>query len=90
MSQRPEPQEVSSVRVRIVGDEYSIKGKGSPDYIKQLAQLVDKYLSPVVKQFPNLPRNQASILALMNMADDLEKQKQENRELMELVAEIEK
>jgi cell division protein ZapA (FtsZ GTPase activity inhibitor) len=52
--------------------------------------MVDKYLSPVVQQFPNLPRNRASILALMNMADELEKQKQENRELMELVAEVEK
>ena len=90
MSGQLEPQEIHSVRVRIAGDEYSIRGKGSPDYIRQLAQMVDKYLSPVVQQFPNLPRNRASILALMNMADELEKQKQENRELMELVAEVEK
>ncbi len=90
MSGQSEPQEIHSVRVRIAGDEYSIRGKGSPDYIRQLAQMVDKYLSPVVQQFPNLPRNRASILALMNMADELEKQKQENRELMELVAEVEK
>ncbi|NMB12928.1 MAG: cell division protein ZapA [Firmicutes bacterium] len=91
MSKQPEPSEqTQSVRVRIAGDEYSIRGKGGPEYVKRLAKVVDSYLSPVVQRHPNLPRNRASILALMNMAHDLESQKQENQELMELVAEVEK
>ncbi|NLJ86610.1 MAG: cell division protein ZapA [Firmicutes bacterium] len=91
MPGQPEPKnQIQSVRIRIAGDEYCIRGKGGPEYIRKLAQVVDDYLSPVVQQYPNLPRNWASILALMNMADELERQKQENRELMELVAEVEK
>ncbi|NLK08723.1 MAG: cell division protein ZapA [Firmicutes bacterium] len=90
MSQRPKSREVHSVRVRIADDEYNIRGKGSPEYIRRLAQIVNEYFVPVTERFPNLPRNRAGVLALMNMANDLEKQRQENRELMELVAEIEK
>ena len=86
----PPGEQANSVRVRIAGDEYNIRGEGGSDYIKELAQIVDSYLSPVVQRYPNLPRNRASILALMNMAHDLQVQRQENQELMELVSEIEK
>ena len=88
--QSPPGDQVQSVRVRIAGDEYNIRGEGGSDYIKELAQIVDSYLSPVVLRYPILPRNRASILALMNMAHDLQVQRQENQELMELVSEIEK
>jgi len=91
VSKQPEPKEQNqSVRVRIAGDEYNIRGEGGPEYIERLANVVDSYLTPVVQRHPNLPRNRASILALMNMAHDLESQRQENQELMELVAEVEK
>lgn len=91
MSGEPKPTgSVTSVRVRIAGDEYAIKGNGSPEYIKKLAELVDSYLNAVLERHPTLPRNRASILALLNLADDLEKQRQENRELRELLSEIEK
>ncbi|HHV94561.1 MAG TPA: cell division protein ZapA [Firmicutes bacterium] len=88
--QSPSGDQVQSVRVRIAGDEYNIRGIGGPEYIKELAQIVDSYLAPVVQRYPNLSRNRASILAMMNMAHDLQVQKRENRELMELVSEIEK
>lgn len=91
MSKQPEPRKsTQGVRVRIAGDEYSIRGEGGPEHIKRLAGIVDSYLSPVIQRHPNLPRNRASILALMNMAHDLERQRQDNQELMELVAEVEK
>jgi cell division protein ZapA len=91
MSKQSEPKEpTQSVRVRIAGDEYTIRGTGGSEHIKRMAKIVDSYLSPVVQRHPNLPRNRASILALMNMAHDLDSQKRENQELMGLVAEVEK
>lgn len=77
--------EMVRVRVRIDGDEYSIRGRASRSYVLSLASIVDAQISRIRKGNPNLPRHQAAILAAINLADELQTLKKENQELFELL-----
>jgi len=75
------------VRVRIDGDELSIRGQGSEAYVRDLARIVNQRIMDVRRTHPNLPRHHAAILACMYLADEAYKLRQENKELLQLLEE---
>jgi len=76
-----------SVRVRILGEDHIIKGDAPAEYIIKLAQQVDTHLTKIQKSNPTLPRHKAAILAALNIADELERLREEYNELLKLMEE---
>jgi cell division protein ZapA len=64
-------EESRSVRVRIFGSEYSIRGEAEAEYIRELARYVDGKMQEVARGTSlNVPLK-VSILAAINLADEV-------------------
>ncbi len=74
---------MGSVEVYILGQKYTIKGGEPDEYIIELAKYVDSKLQEVFSKSPNMPPIKATILASLDIANDLHKLKNE-RELVSL------
>lgn len=78
----------NTVRVRILGEEHSIRGEASAEYINQIGSILDTKLREVQKSHPNLTRYHMVILAAFNLADELEKIKAEYKELLQIMEDV--
>jgi cell division protein ZapA len=68
---------MGSIEISILGQKYAIKGDASEEYIKRLAAYVDDKLKEVHASNPNITPLKASILASLNIADELHKLKED-------------
>ncbi len=75
------------VRVRILGEEYVIRGQVPPDYIVRLAEIVDTRMRAIQQQHPQLVLHRVAILAAFHLADELERARRENADLLQLLEE---
>jgi cell division protein ZapA len=66
---------MGSTEVYILGQKYTIKGDEPEEYIRDLASYVDKKLKEVYNSSPNITPVKASILAALDIADELFKLK---------------
>ncbi len=73
------------VNVRIYGEEYTMKGSASPEYMKRLAQYVDEKMGQVSKANSRLGVNKIAVLTAINMADELFRVRQELHKLETLL-----
>ncbi len=80
-------QEEQKVSVQIFGELYVIRGKGSEDYIKSLADDIDKKMREIALKFPRLAAHQVATLVALNLADEVVKLKEEQETVMELLGE---
>ncbi|MEE9524928.1 MAG: cell division protein ZapA [Thermodesulfovibrionales bacterium] len=64
---------MGSIEVIILGQRYTIKGDADEEYIKELANYVDTRIKEVIEAAPNTSPLKASILAALNIADELHK-----------------
>ncbi|OAT79388.1 cell division protein ZapA [Desulfotomaculum copahuensis] len=78
------PQE-TRVEVEIFGEYYILKGEGQEEYLRLLAQFVNKKMRQVITRNPSLGLAKGSILTALNIADDLMKLQKEYDELLELL-----
>lgn len=78
----------NKVTVRIAGNEYVLCGDESPEYIQKVALFVDKKLQEITRKNHLLSTSMASVLASVNMAEELFQLKEvlndRERELKEL------
>ena len=76
--------EKDSVTVEIYGQEYKIKGEEDGEYMAELARHVDKRMKEVAKGIPAAGSlAKISILAALNIADELFRERDEKRRVME-------
>jgi cell division protein ZapA len=75
---------MGSTEVYILGQKYTIKGEAPEEYIRELAAFVDKKLKDVYASSPNITPVKASILAALDIADELYKLKNQQEELTKL------
>lgn len=66
-----------SAEVYVLGQKYTIKGDKPEKHVQSLARDINKRISDVCSKFPNMAPNQAMILTLFNMADELDKLNEE-------------
>ena len=75
-------QSKNTITVEILGQAYTIRGDADSDYIKELASYVDSQIREVAKKHPNSSPNKLSILAALNIANEVftlkEKEKNDN------------
>lgn len=75
--------------VHILGQAYMVKGAESPDYVKELAAFVDGRIKEVYTVLPGTPPLRATILAALNIADELFKARNAQAALSQGIREIE-
>jgi len=78
---------MNSVEVYILGQRYTIKGDASEEHIRKLAAFVDGKLKEVHNSSPNITPVKASILAALNIADELFKLRNEQDEMTKYIEE---
>ncbi len=66
---------MGSVDVYILGQKYTVKGDAPEEYIQKVAAFVDTKIKEVHSNAPNITPLKASILAALNIADELHKLK---------------
>jgi len=73
----------TQVNVKIFGQEFTIKGEDSPEYVLSLAEFVDKKMREVASASSVITSHKVTILTAINIADELfrlRKDLDENRE----------
>lgn len=78
---------MGSVEVYILGQKYTIKGDAAAEYIQQLAGYVTGKIKEVSEHSPNITPLKASILAAINIADELHKLKAEQEDVAKKIEE---
>lgn len=77
--------DIQKIAVEIFGERHIVRGEGEPEYIQALAHEVDKKMRLIAQRLPRLAVHQVAILAALNLADDLEKLKEEQENLLQLL-----
>ncbi len=68
-----------STEVEIFGQTYNVRGEGDPDYLLELARLVDSRMRDVAAQVATIDPLKIAILAALNIADEFSRfRKQRN------------
>jgi cell division protein ZapA len=78
---------MGSTEVYILGQKYTIKGDASEEYIREIASFVDKKLKEVHNSIPNITPVKASILAALDIADELFKLRSEQEMMTKTIEE---
>jgi cell division protein ZapA len=73
------------IRVAIFGMEYTLKSEENPQYIVELAQFLDEQMKEVAKKSASSPPIRIAILAALNLADDLFRERHQREKLEERV-----
>jgi len=76
---------MGSVEVYILGQKYTVKGDAPEEYIRDLAFYVDEKLKEVHSSIPNITPVKASILAALNIADELFKMKNDQEKMTKFI-----
>jgi len=72
---------MGSTEVYILGQKYTIKGDAPEEYIQEIAAYVDQKLKDVHSSVPNITPVKASILAALDLADELFQLKNQQEEV---------
>lgn len=80
-------KEDGKVTVEIFGETHVIRGAEDPEYIQKIAHEVDKKMRLTAQRFPRLAAHQVAILVALNLQNDLEKLREEQETLMEMLGE---
>lgn len=80
---------MGSVEVYILGQKYVLKGDASPEYIRELADFVDRKLKEVHSNTANITPLKAAILTALNIADELHKVKNDYNSISQNIKSIE-
>jgi len=65
-----------TVSVRIMGKSYTLRAGDDPEYVRSVAEYVDKKMRSIARGAVNVPQADAAILAAVNIADELHKARQ--------------
>ena len=60
----------SNVTVHICGAEYTISSSESGEYIKRIAEIVDRGITEIKNGHPKVSLSMASVLCAMNLCDE--------------------
>ncbi len=71
------------VSVKIYNHELKIRSDESPEYVREVARYVDSKIYEVVDNVAGVSATKALILAAMNIADELFKQRREYEQLVD-------
>jgi len=76
------------VKILIFDREYHLKAKEGEEYLKAIASYVDGKVKKIAASTNEKGREQISILACLNIADELYKLKEKNRKARERIRQL--
>jgi cell division protein ZapA len=65
------PSEKNTVRVTILGQQYTLRAQGDPKEVELLAQSVDELMHSIAAKSPNADSGRVAVLACLHLADKL-------------------
>lgn len=71
------------LKVNIFGTDYPLKVNADVEYVKRVANYVDRKMREVQASKPNRPLHQIAILAALNITDELLKQNEPDKNSIE-------
>ncbi|MBI4727139.1 cell division protein ZapA [candidate division TA06 bacterium] len=77
----------NGIKVKIFGTEYRIKGDANADYIRQVAGLVDERMRQIAEASMTGSVAKIAILAAVNIADELLKERLTRESAMDKLSE---
>ncbi|RPH94517.1 cell division protein ZapA [candidate division KSB1 bacterium] len=80
---RPVGDRETTVRVTILGQDYPVRADADADYVREIAAFVDARMRMIQKADPDRPSLHISILAALNLTDELFTLRREKQELVE-------
>lgn len=86
MIERKEAEE-KKVIVKIMGDEYVIRGTDAPEYVDRIVSYVEGIIDGIGYSQNKLNKCQVAVLAALKIADELYKLRQEYQYLDDLLKE---
>jgi len=75
----------NKVVVDIYGEEYKIIGETSEEYIKMIADYVDKKMKQIANKNSRLSNSKVAVLAALNIADELSKLQEDYDAIVKLM-----
>ncbi len=75
-------QQGNIIKVTIYGTEYPIRGETDAEYIKKVAEYVDQKMYEVERSSSAKSTVKVAILAALNIADELFREREEKQELI--------
>ncbi len=78
----------TSVRVTILGEEYSIRSDASPSHTRDVAEYVDRTIRHVLSAGTVVETHKVAILAALQITDELFRLRAEGRELTGAIEEL--
>ncbi len=76
-----------SIPVEIYDQTYYLQGGPDPEYVKRLAASLDERMREIADSTRTIDSLKVAVLAALTMADEVERLKQENRELSAMLTE---
>lgn len=73
------------VQVQIFGHSYTIRGEADQDYIASVATYVDRKMREITEKLPVASLSKVAILASLNIADELFKERAKQDEQQQLL-----
>ena len=83
-------EENGKVTVKIYGQEYTIAGGESGDYVETIARHVDKLMTELAAALPSMPVSSLAVLAAVNVTDDLYSARSRISELDNIIKDLRK
>lgn len=78
---------VVKVTARIMGEDYTIRGRTSEEHILLIARFVDEKMLQIAEAYPKLGTSRIAVLAAINLADELLKVREQYEQLTRLLEE---
>lgn len=75
-----------SIRVSIFGRDYNVRGGSDDEYIRMLAEHVDSVMRDIADKSGTLSSGRIAILAALNIADEMFKERQHFKEFADQLA----
>jgi cell division protein ZapA len=77
-----------STSVEIFGQTYNVRGEGDPNYLTELARLVDSRMRDVAAEVATVDPLKIAILAALNIADEFSRYQKDHHGWIEKTEEI--
>ncbi len=77
----------NEVQVQIFGTGYTIRGEADLEYVQRVAAYVDQKMREINEKLPVASLAKVAVLASLNLADELFREREERKRLAEAVAE---
>lgn len=87
MSQELQEDKKQSIKVNIYGQEYPIRSEAEVSYVQKVAEYVDRKMKEIGEKIPARTHGQLAVLAALNIADELFKEREDKEKKLSEVEE---